>query len=244
MSFNAVNSLVNLWGQGMEDRIPELWFQEINKKDTKILEVGFGKGSMLKRLSRADGPELYGLDASQQNYRNAVDNFKVNAHLSLIDIAHERFQFPDGFFDTVILLEVLEHVENPMHVILEIQRVLKKDGIFIFSWPEERLISGIGMEENQTKRSHDDGFHSFPYPGLFRYDMMRVFLNQMYFKVVDEERQESYHICFKMLNKKPDRMHILDIVNLDADRAQLYSDIETSYKYPELVPFLAKDTIK
>ena len=238
MSFNAVNSLVNLWGQGIEDRIPELWFQEINKQNTRILEVGFGKGSLLKRLSRSDGPELFGLDASQQNYRNAIDTFKVKAHLSLIDISNERFQFPDGFFDTVVMLEVLEHVENPMRVILEIQRVLKKEGLFIFSFPEERLISGIGIEENQEKRDHFLGFHSFPYPGVFRYDYMRVFLNQLYFKIIDEELQEQYHVFFKMLNKKPNRMHILDIVNLDAKRSELYFDIETPYKFPKLVPYL------
>jgi SAM-dependent methyltransferase len=240
MSFNAVNSLVNLWGQGMEDRIPETWFQEINKKNTKVLEVGFGKGSMLKRLSNPDGPQLFGIDASQQNYRNAVEQFKVNASLSLADISHERFQFPQDFFDCVILLEVLEHVESPMHVIQEIQRVLKKDGIFIFSWPEERLISGIGLEEDQSKRSHGPGFHSFPYPGLFRYDNMKVFFNQLFFKVLDEEKTEEYHMFFKMQNMRLNKPEILDVVNGDYDRKDLYGTVETPYKYPELVPFLSK----
>ena len=239
MSFNAVNSLVNLWGQGMEDRIPELWFQEINKKDTKILEVGFGKGSLLKRLSNSQGPELYGIEASQQNYRNASDVFKVNAHLFLIDASRERIPLPDGSIDVCVLLEVLEHTLSPMHVLQEIQRVLKKDGIFIFSFPEERLVSGIGLEENQDKRSHGPERHSFPYPGLFRYDYMRVFLNQLYFKVLDEERQEDYHICFKLQNMKLDKPEILDVVNGDYDRKDLYGTIETPYKFPELVPYLA-----
>jgi SAM-dependent methyltransferase len=239
MSFNAVNSLVNLWGQGVEGNIPENWFQEINRKELKVLEIGFGKGSLLKRLSNENGPKLFGVEASQQNYRHAQDSLKVDANLFLIDISKERIPLPDGSVDVCILCEVLEHVLSPLAVVQEIQRVLKKDGIFYYSWPEERLISGIGMDENQENRSHGVGFHSFPYPALFRYDNMRVFFNQIYFKIIDEEKID-YHIFFKMINTKKDAPEILDVVNGDYDKVQLYGDIETPYKFPELVPYLNK----
>jgi len=233
MSFNAINHLVNNWGMGVEDQMPENWFNEINKKELKVLEVGFGKGSLLKRFSHANGPMLYGVDCSQQNYRYATDMMKVNASLSLSDISMERLQFPDGHFDACVMFEVLEHVMSPMHVMLEIQRVLKKDGTFVFSWPEERLISGIGMEEDQSKRNHGEGFHSFPYPGLFRYDNMRVFFNQMYFRV-EEELKREYHVFWKMKNVKSDKPNILDVVNGNYDGNQLYGDIVTESTISEL----------
>jgi SAM-dependent methyltransferase len=237
MSFNAINHLVNNWGQGIEDQIPEHWFEETNKKEFRVLEVGFGKGSLLKRLSNVNGPELYGIECSQQNYRHALDVMKVKANLILSDISLERFPYVDGHFDVVVMLEVLEHVLSPMHAILEIQRVLRKDGIFMFSWPEERLISGIGMEEDQSKRQHGPGYHSFPYPGLFRYDNMRVFFEQMYFKIEEEIRRE-YHVFWKMRNTKKDAPNILDVVNGDYDRKTLYNDIETESKFKDLVPYL------
>jgi len=238
MTFNAVNSLVNLYGQGVEDRIPEEWFHEINKQGLKILEIGFGKGSLLKRLSRADGPELYGIEASEQNYRHAIDVMKVNAHLNLADTSTERIQFPSGYFNVCVMLECLEHTLAPLRIIQEIQRVLMKDGILIFSFPEERLVSGIGLNCDQSKRSHGDGFHSFPYPGLFQYDSMRVLFNQAYFKIVAEHRQETYHVFFKMINLKLDKPEILDVVNGDYDRKDLYETVETPCKFPELSPFL------
>ena len=235
MTFNAIDHLVNNWGMGIEDAIPPVWFQEINKQSTKILEVGFGKGSLLKKLDHPNGPELYGIECSQQNYRYAINELKVNAHLSLADISMERYQYPDGLFDVVVMLEVLEHIMSPMHAILEIQRVLKKDGLFIFSWPEERLISGTGLECDQSKRRHDEGFHTFPYPGgLFHYDGMRVFFNQMFFRIVDEERKD-YHVFFKMQNVKPDRPHILDVVNGDYNGEKLFGDIITKPKFPDLM---------
>lgn len=223
--FDAVRSLVNNWGMGIEDRIPEHWFNEINKSNLKILEVGFGKGSLLKRLSNDDGPELYGIDCSQTNFRYASNELFVNAALSLTDISTERLQYPDGHFDFVIMLEVLEHIMSPLHAMLEIQRVLKKDGIFMFSWPEESLISGIGKERDQEKRQYGEGFHSFPYPGLFLYENMRVFFYQLYFKIV-EELKDDYHIFFKMINKKLDKPNILDVVNGDYNLNDLYDSIK------------------
>ena len=229
MSYDAVHSLVNNWGMGIEGDIPEQWFNEINKAEFNILEVGFGKGNLLKRLDHDEGPVLYGLEASQTNYRYAENELQLNAQLSLCDISTERFQYPDGHFDVIVLLEVLEHIMSPIHCILEIKRVLKQDGIFIFSWPEERLISGIGKEEDNSKRRYDDGFHSFPYPGLFKYENTRVFLNQFYFKIIDEA-QKDYHIFFKMENKKVDRPEMLDVVNADYNGDQLYGDIRTPAK--------------
>lgn len=229
MSFNAVDHLVNNWGMGIEGAVPEEWFQEMNTKDTKLLEVGFGKGNLLKRLSNEDGPDLYGIEASQTNYRYAVGELGVKANLSIADISMERFQYPDGHFDNVVLLEVLEHIMSPMHAILEIQRVLKKGGTFYFSWPEERLISGIGKEKNQFNRQYGEGYHSFPYPGLFLYENMRVFFNQMYFRIVEEHTTE-YHVFWKMINLKHDRPNILDVVNGDYDGGQLYGDVITSPK--------------
>jgi len=241
MPFNAINSLREYCGMGVEDQIPDAWFKELSSQNTitdnklviserNILEVGFGKGSLLKRFNNSGkNSGLYGVDASQNNFRYAQTQLKLNAQLTLADISTDRLPYPDGHFDTIIMLEVLEHIMSPMHAMLEIKRVLKADGIFIFSWPEERLISGIGKEENQANRKYETGFHAFPYPGLFRYDYMRVFFNQLYFKIIDEEKRE-YHIYLKMLNKKVNRPEILDVVNGDYDTNKLYGDIRTMPK--------------
>jgi len=43
--------------------------------------------------------------------------------------------FDDGFFDLVIACDVIEHVEDDRRVFAELSRVLKPDGILIFSVP-------------------------------------------------------------------------------------------------------------
>jgi len=234
MSFDAKAHLVNYVGQGQEDRIPEDWYIHLKQPNTKVLEVGFGKGSLLKLLS--DGKaDLYGLDASQYNYRNAKNTLKVRANIALHDVSNDTFPYPDGEMDTVVMLECAEHLENPIHCFKEIQRVLKKDGIFIYSFPEERLISGIGKECNEKNRRYDYGYHAYFYPGSFQYKYQRTTLNQLFFKIEDERLLEGYHIFFLAKNMKLNKPEIGDVINIDVDGKDVYGQVLTEPKLKDLL---------
>jgi len=68
----------------------------------------------------------------------------------------KKIPFDDSSFDSVLASEVLEHVFNPDEVILELNRVLKKDGHIVitvpFVWFEHEIpydyarYTGFGME--------------------------------------------------------------------------------------------------
>lgn len=52
-----------------------------------------------------------------------------------VDLNVERVPYDDGFFDTVIAGDVIEHVANPMAMLCESSRVLKPGGVLIVSTP-------------------------------------------------------------------------------------------------------------
>jgi len=210
MSFDARSSLQGLYGQGVEAGISE--FLETDKR---CLIIGASQGHLVEVLENRNN-SVVGIDASKANYLHYKTNFSdCKSEYLLVDISTERLPFQDGEFDAVYLYEVLEHLMSPMFTILEISRVLKKDHYFYYSYPEETTIEGTGA-----------GQHSYPYPGLFVYEYHRKFMNQMYFRI-EEEKTRDYHIFWKMANKKPDRPHVLDVVNGDYDYKSLYGDIET-----------------
>jgi SAM-dependent methyltransferase len=47
----------------------------------------------------------------------------------------DQIPLPDNCIDTVILTQVIEHVEKPANVLLEINRILKAQGYLILAWP-------------------------------------------------------------------------------------------------------------
>ncbi len=110
----------------------------------KILEVGCGEGSLLQMI-RA-GNEVHGVDISQ----SGVDKTRAKSiPCHCLDASNEPLPYADGFFDTAITLETIEHVENPHRMLWELKRILKQGGTLVISIPGERV------------------YHPFVYPGLF-----------------------------------------------------------------------------
>ena len=116
-------------------------------KDTRgkrILEIGCGEGSLLQMLS--DRNEVYGVDISESGVEKTRRKGIPCEH---VDASNETLPYTDGFFDVVITLETIEHVENPHRMLWEIKRVLKENGMLLISIPGEEV------------------YHPFIYPGLF-----------------------------------------------------------------------------
>jgi len=238
MTYSAREHLRRNVGQGMEERIHQPWFEEICKDNSKILEIGFGKGNFLKKVeSTGKNIELYGIDVSEENLKIAREQVGVKCGLLLMDIAKEKFPWKDNYFDAIVMMEVLEHVESPLTTTIEIQRVCKRNGTVLYSYPLESKICGAPLHNGVIKhneRKHESGFHSFPMPGMFTYENQRYFWNQQYFRVEDEERTE-YHIMWKMTNLKLDRPHCLDVVNIDWNTEELFEGVWTEPKFKDIV---------
>ena len=130
---------------GGEDRfrwVAKQFFSQIRGK--KILEIGCGEGSLLKMLAGQN--EVYGVDISSSGVEKTKEK-GIPCHLA--DASNDPLPYEDNFFDIVITLETIEHVENPHRMLWEIKRVLKEGGPLLISIPGERV------------------YHPFIYPGLF-----------------------------------------------------------------------------
>jgi 2-polyprenyl-3-methyl-5-hydroxy-6-metoxy-1,4-benzoquinol methylase len=96
--------------------------------DTKILDIGCGRGNLLKILKR-QGCDCYGLERTE---------FPLNRHSDGIHFFKGKLQeisFKDHFFDAAVLWHVLEHLDNPIPIIQESARILKSGGILAIAVP-------------------------------------------------------------------------------------------------------------
>lgn len=66
----------------------------------------------------------------------AADGEEFTCRIDLFNCEVDRYPYGDEHFDTVICCELLEHLErDPMHMMSEIHRVLKTNGILVLTTP-------------------------------------------------------------------------------------------------------------
>lgn len=94
-----------------------------------VLEVGSGDGKILRTLT-AERPRLrvHGCDIRPWQSPDPDIEFRVMT---------DDIPYPDHTFDAVLVVDVLEHVPDPAHVVAEIARVVKPGGRFVGFVPIE-----------------------------------------------------------------------------------------------------------
>lgn len=100
-------------------------------KNSPILDLGCGKGRLLKYLEARGFTKLYGIDISDQAIRFAKSHDQTSRFI-LTD-AKNSLPFPDKTFSLVVELTFLSSL-NPSYwskILKEINRVLKSNGHFL-----------------------------------------------------------------------------------------------------------------
>ncbi len=96
-------------------------------KDVKILEIGAGTGWQAKKLTE-NGYTVEAIDLNNSNYLK-------NRIWPITDYDGEHIPFPDNYFDILFSSSVLEHIPHLEKFQIEMQRVLKPDGIAVHIVP-------------------------------------------------------------------------------------------------------------
>lgn len=158
------------------------------RKFDKLLEIGFGSGIFLPELARHCS-KLYGVSIHSKValVRETLRKERVAAHLAMGDV--RALEFPDGMFDAVVCVSVLEHLRELDLAIGEIARVTSDSGIVVLGFPVRNVITnafyrvaGYDPMELHPSRARDilkalsnrlkiDTYISFPCPLPVNYSL-------------------------------------------------------------------------
>ncbi len=102
------------------------------EENQHYLEVGCGNGAAATHTAKKYHLHVTGIDVDPEQIRCAKERAKdlANIHFYVCDATNLPFQ--DNDFDIVATFGVMHHVSNWINALVEIKRVLKPGGYFIF----------------------------------------------------------------------------------------------------------------
>lgn len=97
-----------------------------DKNNKKVLDIPSGAGAFTYRLLRK-GIEIHSADI--ENIMQVDNPHFMNADMN------QALPYKDSFFDAIVCIDGIEHIERPFDFIRECYRVLKNGGVLIVSTP-------------------------------------------------------------------------------------------------------------
>lgn len=142
-------------------------------KGKVVLDIASGAGYGTKLLSKF-AKQMYGIDYSLEAIKYSKEHYSAKNITYMIGDAL-KIPLDDESVDVVVSLETIEHLKSPAKFITEVKRILKKDGQFIVSTPNddeytegnEFHLHEFGLLELQTLIKRNFKNAEFYYQGTY-----------------------------------------------------------------------------
>jgi len=112
-----------------------------------ILDIGTAEGAMLSSIKKEfPQAKCFGLEYSQE-----LININQDKNIKIIQGNAQKLPFKSNSFNIVVATAVIEHLSQPLKMVSESYRVLKKNGILIVTTPDpffDKIAGLISREES------------------------------------------------------------------------------------------------
>lgn len=113
---------------------------------TRILDIGCGQGALSLTLTESAGLDVVAMDllperVSAVRARGSTRGPGAADRVRIVLANAESLPFRDETFDSVVATEVLEHVDDPPQMFLEVQRVLRPKGRLFMTTPNAEALT-------------------------------------------------------------------------------------------------------
>ncbi len=148
------------------DRYGFAW-QQVPAGGGAHLDFGCGDGRFLRALRNKNITCLIGVDIGREAIKYAEE---ASGGIEIMHIKQVApLPFPDAFFSSITLLDVLEHVDEQEVLLDELHRVLQDDGVLIVTVPRRHALSFLDL-----------GNLKFRFPRVHRWYYCRKYSPQAY----------------------------------------------------------------
>lgn len=100
------------------------------RRRIKVLDIGCAQGQLISEMDK-EFVDSMGVEPNSHDFelarRKGLNVFQMSAHEAVSEISEK--------FDVIIFADVLEHLQNPEHILEKCKKILAKDGSVIISVP-------------------------------------------------------------------------------------------------------------
>lgn len=216
-------------------------------KDKVVLDIGCGAGGKTIYYASKGVKEITGIEILEK-YRNEAENLAKNYNLQdkfkFVQGDASNMPFEDEIFDTIIMNDAMEHVDQPEMVLRECYRVLKKNGKLYLNFPPYNHPYGAHLSD------------AIGIPWVHVFFSEKTLINT-YKELVKNLPDGAERIDFRISKKQDGREYFSYINKMSIKRAnnilqnsdfelEYYSEepLRSFFKYPARMPFLKEYLVK
>lgn len=120
-----------------------------NNEENRILDAGCGSGLMLNAMKRFGIP--YGMDYSEEAIKYCKLLFHGDVRQGWLP---NNVPYPKNYFNAILALDVLEHIEDDLESIIAIRDSLSDNGICVITVPAFMFLWSNHDRVHQHKRRY------------------------------------------------------------------------------------------
>lgn len=102
----------------------------------KALDFGCGSGAFSKRL-QDNGFTTTSVDLSLDTFALGSECYEIDLNTNFSE------RFANQNYDVIVALEVIEHLENPLHFLRQLKLIANNDALILVSFPNIYLYSSV-----------------------------------------------------------------------------------------------------
>ncbi|HVF92368.1 MAG TPA: methyltransferase domain-containing protein [Blastocatellia bacterium] len=129
-------------------RLPRLVIRELKARKARILDLGCGTG-LSSLLFFDEEYEVTGIDITRAMIRLAS---KLPFARLICQDLEKPLKVKDDYFDAVVMIGVMEHIDDPSALLSEVRKKLRRDGLFALTLPcKNSYFSEYGLRNYYKK---------------------------------------------------------------------------------------------
>lgn len=198
-SFSRASTTYDAYSDLQVEVAEELVDKNSSDLKGKILDIGCGTGKVIEEVLKLNSnADIMGLDLSSAMAETAEKKTGVKC----LEGDFEALPFEDSTFDTIISSLTFQWATPGVNSYLDTYRVLKGDGIFIFSTLGEKTLKELKQSVSKVKKNYAGSSMDFGEPRNIEENLKNAGFTNI--EIIREERMKTYKSpweLFKTLKK-------------------------------------------